>query len=117
MRSLTIAEIRFTEALITEADETAAAIAAVLGDGVTAVQALRATANWLRGIRDTGVLASDDVAVSETVALPDPPWPCGHRELTPGCDRCGDITAAWWAETRRRTAESHGKTVTEFYGS
>lgn len=111
MRSLTVAEIRFTEALITEADATATAIAAVLGDGVTA---LRATANWLRGIRDTGVLASGDVAVSETVALPDPPWPCGHRELTPGCDRCGDITAAWWAETKRRLAQSHGQAAAGF---
>lgn len=43
-------------------------------------------------------------------------WPCGHTELAPGCDGCGNITANWWAETRRRIAESHGMTVAEFYG-
>jgi len=43
-------------------------------------------------------------------------WPCGHTELVPGCFGCGDVTAAWWAETKRRTAESHGMTVAEFYG-
>ncbi len=117
MRGLTIAEIRCTEALITEADATATAIAAVLGEDAIAVQEMRATADWLRGIRGTGVLVSDSKAASETVALPDPPWPCGHRELTPGCGDCGDITVAWWAETKRRTAEMHGQTTSEFYGS
>lgn len=43
-------------------------------------------------------------------------WACGHTELVPGCPGCGAITADWWAETKRRIAESHGMTVAEFYG-
>lgn len=39
---------------------------------------------------------------------------CGHTELTLGCE-CGDSVAAWWAETRHRIAESHGKTVEEYF--
>lgn len=31
--------------------------------------------------------------------------PCGHTELTLGCE-CGQAVAAWWAETKRRLAES-----------
>jgi hypothetical protein len=30
---------------------------------------------------------------------------CGHTELTLECE-CGQAVAAWWAETKRRLAES-----------
>lgn len=49
------------------------------------------------------------------MSWPGTPWPCGHSELVPGCE-CGNMVAAWWAETKRRIAESHGKTVEEYYG-
>ena len=32
---------------------------------------------------------------------------CGHEELTLECE-CGRTVAAWWADTLRKLAESHG---------
>ena len=52
---------------------------------------------------------------SQEIPWPGAPWRCGHSELVRGCE-CGDAVAAWWADTLRKVAGSHGRTVLQYFG-
>jgi hypothetical protein len=56
MRGLTQAEQEAVEVLIREAEDTIADLTNILGPDEQAVRDVRAARDWLRGIRDTGII-------------------------------------------------------------